>query len=110
MRTITKELPHSNTMTANTLVAEYTSPTAQQTFSSNLPSLAQEQRSVKDKTAYLSALRANVTQLQSDVNTFLTQKMEEDKAAEAGKADQKAKSKEEREEAMYGEEDVEEEG
>jgi len=44
--------------------------------------------------------------LQSEINTFLTQKMEEDvKAAEGGVG--KRSKKEEREEEMYGEEDPE---
>jgi len=44
--------------------------------------------------------------MQSDINVFLTQKMEEDKAAESG-ADGKGKAQEEKAEEMYGEEDPE---
>lgn len=97
------------------LTANYTSPTSTHTFSSSLPTLQPGNASTEEKTAYLSALRSNVSQLQGDVNTFLTQKMEEDKAREAeavGGADGKRvrMKDEEREEEMYGEEDVEEEG
>lgn len=80
-----------------TLSATYNSPTTSQTFTHPLPS-------TKEKTAYLSALRKSVTQLQEDVNTFLTSKMEEDKALAGEKMDEKA------EEENYGEEKVEEEG
>ena len=36
---------------------------------------------VKDKTTYLAALRSSASQLQDEINRFLTQKMEEDKRA-----------------------------
>jgi len=85
-----------------TLSATYNSPTTSQTFTHPLPSTPTP--STKEKTAYLSALRKSVTQLQEDVNTFLTSKMEEDKALAGEKMDEKA------EEENYGEEKVEEEG
>ena len=44
--------------------------------------------------------------MQSEINTFLTQKMEEDVKAAEGSAGKRSK-KEEREEEMYGEEDPE---
>lgn len=90
--------------------AIYTSPDAQQTTLSSdlLPTLG-NQPSTKDKTTYISQLRKTTTQLQHDVNALLTSKMEEDKAAEAGSSDKRTKTKEEKEEEMYGEEDVEEE-
>ncbi|TKA32869.1 hypothetical protein B0A50_01095 [Salinomyces thailandicus] len=96
---------------AETLKAIYTSPTSTQVFSSNLPLLASKpaEQSVQEKTAYLSALRSQATQMQNDVNTFLTQKMEEEKAVESGAA-KKTKAQEEKEEQMYGEEDLEDEG
>jgi hypothetical protein len=46
--------------------------------------------------------------LQGDINVFLTQKMEEDKAAEG--ESKKKSAAEEREEEMYGEEDPENDG
>lgn len=55
-------------------------------------------------------MRSEVSKLQDDVNAFLTQKMEEDKAKEAGNAGGKHNKDEERLEEMYGEEDVEEDG
>ncbi|KAK4507769.1 hypothetical protein PRZ48_001504 [Zasmidium cellare] len=78
-------------MATTQLLANYKSPTSTQTISFELP---------PDKTAYLSALRAKAVEMQSEINTFLTQKMMEDKAVEAGKVDQK-------EEENYGEEDPE---
>lgn len=90
-------------MAATQLVANYKSPTTSQTISLELPAIPRDGGSVQDKTAYLSALRAKAFEMQSEVNIFLTQKMEEDKAAEAGGksvADQK-------EEENYGEEDPE---
>ncbi|KAI4134803.1 MAG: hypothetical protein LQ341_005964, partial [Variospora aurantia] len=60
-------------------------------------------------TSYLSTLRASVTQLQGEINAFLTEKMEEDKAL-AASAGGGVKVDEKREEEYYGEEDVEDEG
>jgi hypothetical protein len=85
--------------------AEYQSPTSSQSFSSKLPSLPKD-HDVKSKTEYLSALRSGIVQVQSDVNAFLTKKMEEEKTLEASKG-QGNKSKEEKAEEMYGEEDPE---
>lgn len=68
---------------------------------------------VEEKTAYLNALRSKNTELQTEINTFLTQKMEEDATtAEGGKGQSggKKSKKEEREEEMYGEEDPEADG
>ena len=86
------------------LKVDYRSPTSTQTFRQFLPSSSTT--STDEKTHYLSALRNSVTQLQEEVNTFLTSKMEEDKtlAAKAGlKVDDK------KEEENYGEEGVEDE-
>lgn len=63
-----------------------------------------------DKTAYLSSLRSNVSQMQDDINAYLTQKMEEDKAQDAGAAGKRSNKDEDRQEEMYGEEDAEEDG
>lgn len=84
------------------LSATYASPTTtQETFSSPLPALAAEP-STADRVAYLAALQTSLRDLQKDVNTFLTQKMEEDKAAGPGKSDDT------KDEETYGEEVVEE--
>lgn len=48
--------------------------------------------------------------MQADINAFLTNKMEEDKAGEASKTWGKQKTQEEKAEEMYGEEDPEEDG
>ena len=95
-------------MSTTQLTATYQSPDSSQTFSSDLPSLPSDPsaQDVISKTVYLSALRSNIVQMQSDVNAFLTKKMEDDKASEAGKASGK-RTKEEQEEDMYGEEDPE---
>lgn len=101
-----------------TLNASYNSPSASKSFdhplSSTCPSAdaltAGSPEATKQKTAYLSELRKSTKDLQEEINVYLTQKMEEDKAA-ASAADTKSKvdgTKEEKEEEMYGEEDVEE--
>ncbi|KAL8934830.1 MAG: hypothetical protein Q9211_005022 [Gyalolechia sp. 1 TL-2023] len=85
--------------------ATYTSPSSSRSFTHPLPSSTTT--STAQKTEYLSTLRQSVTKLQDEVNAFLTEKMEVDKAlaAEVGlKVDEK------KEEERYGEEDVEDEG
>ncbi|KAI4185884.1 MAG: hypothetical protein L6R41_003856 [Letrouitia leprolyta] len=88
-----------------TLTATYTSPSLSQSFTHPLPSSMTT--STAEKTEYLSNLRQSVTKLQDEINTFLTEKMEEDKAL-AAKAGLKVDEK--KEEERYGEEDVEDEG
>ncbi|MCJ1283461.1 hypothetical protein MMC26_002790 [Xylographa opegraphella] len=85
------------------LTADYASPTEKHKFEHPSPVLP-EKFSVEEKTAYLSALRSAVTHLQEEVNTFLTAKMEEDKAVavqKTGVIDDK------KEEENYGEDVVE---
>ena len=90
---------------ANTdLTANYASPSGTHTFSHTLPSPSAN--NVSEKTAYLSTLRSKSAELQSEINAFLTQKMEEDVKAAEGSSSKRSK-KEEREEEMYGEEDPE---
>ena len=98
-------------MSSNALTASYASPSSAQVFSSSLPSLPKElnEQDVQKKTEYLAALRSQATQMQSDINTFLTQRMEEDKAAESGSSG-KSNVQEDKEEEMYGEEDPENDG
>lgn len=88
-----------------TLKADYLSPGALQTFSHQLPATSPA-ASTKKKTAYLSALRTSIVKLQEEVNTFLTTKMEEDKAITAANG---PKVDEKKEEDNYGEEVVEDE-
>ena len=94
-------------MAGKQLTAKYQSPTSSESFSSKLPSLSKDHDG-KAKTDYLSALRSGIVQMQSDVNAFLTQKMEEEKSSDAIKDTMKAK--EEKAEELYGEEDPEDEG
>lgn len=92
---------------ASSLRATYTSPTATNTFSSALPiPPGPSETTTEAKTTYLTGLREKVSAMQDEINVFLTAKMEEDKAGEAAT---KSKKDEEREEQMYGEEEVEDE-
>lgn len=86
------------------LTAAYSSPSSTHAFSHSLPLASAN--NVSDKTAYLSALRSKSTELQSEINAFLTKKMEEDAKGVEGKRSKN----EEREEEMYGEEDPEADG
>lgn len=95
-------------MPSSQLTAHYTSPTNSQTFSFDLPSAPSPDSNVADKTAYLSSLRKNVSDMQAQVNSYLTARMEQDKRAEGQKA--AGEEQEKREEDMYGEEDPEAEG
>ncbi|PYH89562.1 hypothetical protein BO71DRAFT_402943 [Aspergillus ellipticus CBS 707.79] len=85
------------------LTATYTSPTPSHpshTFSHSIA--APPPTSVPAKSAFLADLRARVPALQSDINAFLTARMDDDKRA-AGQVDEK----ESQEEENYGEEVVE---
>ena len=89
-----------------TLKADYASPNTSKTFEYSLPST--DTTNTEGKTAYLSALRESVTKMQGDINTFLTEKMEEDKALASTAGGQKADDK--KAEENYGEEAAEDEG
>jgi hypothetical protein len=80
------------------VIVSYTSPSASQTFTQSLPNTPAEP-STAERTTYLYSLRSSIKQVQSDVNVFLTQKMEEDKVA-AGQA----AANDEKDEEHYGEE------
>jgi hypothetical protein len=84
------------------LTAVYTSPTATNTFSSPLESAPTQHTSSTEKSQYLGDLRRKVSQLQHDINQFLTEKMDQDKAATDAPNDDHI------EEDMYGEEVVDE--
>jgi hypothetical protein len=82
------------------LTAKYISPSSSSSgelFSHHLPACP-ETPSTEQRTAHLSGLRANILKLQSQVNVFLTQKMDDQKAAAA------ATTREQEEEENYGEE------
>ena len=86
------------------LSADYESPAGQHTFSYEVPAISEKQ-STEETTAFLAKLRQSAVQMQQDVNTFLTQKMDEDKAMESTKEVQhSAKVDEDKEEDNYGEE------
>ena len=78
------------------LVATYTSPSSPSTkvSTSDLPTLSSPP-STSERVAYLASLQSSLRTLQNDVNTFLTQKMVDDKAADDAK-----------DEETYGEEVV----
>lgn len=78
-------------MSSPTLTALYTSGSSPVAI--DHPILAP----ASDQTAYLAALRNSASALQTEINTLLTQKMEDDKAAATGVDENK-------EEAYYGEE------
>ena len=84
------------------LRGDYSSPSGNQSFHQNLPPLP-AYKSVEEKTAYLSALRISVGKLQEEVNTFLTEKMAQDKASTQSIG---AKTDDKQEEETYGEEVV----
>jgi hypothetical protein len=85
------------------LSATYNAPAEEpQAFQHGLPDRS-ENPSTDEKTAYLAALRSSVTQIQADVNVFLTKKMEEDNAKSG-----KGTINDEKEEENYGEEVVDE--
>jgi len=98
--------PHEQSSDSE-LKADYTSSHSSRSFTYPLPSASDSANSTTEKTAYLSALRKSVVQLQEDINALLTTKMDEDKAL-AASAGMKADDK--KEEENYGEEGVEEEG
>lgn len=92
-----------------TLSASYCSPVSptSRSFQHQVAAPLDAEGSVAAKKAYLSELRGLVTLVQSEINVFLTERMEEDKkAAEAqGRQDTDRDAKEE---DNYGEENVEE--
>ena len=85
--------------------AHYASPDGDKEFSIPMKATCPPDTTTEQKTAYLSELRANTKHLQENINTFLTQKMTEDKAKDGQAATpKKGKSKDEVEEDNYGEE------
>ncbi|KAI9791853.1 MAG: hypothetical protein M1816_003398 [Peltula sp. TS41687] len=78
---------------------------------------ASSEPTTKEKTAYLSGLRSSVTAMQDEINVYLTQKMEEDKASGeksgvggTSQSGRNAVTDEIKEEDLYGEELVEDDG
>lgn len=91
----------SNNNSSTTLTAEYSGVDNQYPFSYTLPGNTNLE-ATKDVTEFLVKLRESTVQMQKDVNTFLTQKMEEDKAKDS--LQNGTKVDEDKEEDMYGEE------
>ena len=94
--------------------ARYESPTDTKDFTLLLSSKCYPELNVEQKTAYLSELRTSTKKMQESINTFLTDKMAQDKAREsasvAGDQTFKPKTKDEVEEENYGEEAAEDDG
>jgi hypothetical protein len=99
-------------MSTTVLTAKYEAPSCTRTFEMSLPPLSSgdHAQSVKDKSAFLNSLRSNIAVVQKEVNTFLTQKMDEEKVEGLSKSDGNSKTREEKEEEMYGEEDPQDDG
>lgn len=93
-------------MAPASITANYSSPTSTTIFSHSLPNLTADatKRCTQEKTTYLAELRAKTGLLQTDINTYLTQRVNEDKNA-AASGQQVAQD--EKAEEMYGEEDPE---
>ncbi|KAF2792547.1 hypothetical protein K505DRAFT_52343 [Melanomma pulvis-pyrius CBS 109.77] len=85
------------------LTAAYTSPdSSPHTISHPLPASTPDP-STDARIAHLAALQSSMKTLQADLNAFLTQKMDDDKAAGVAKA---GKVDDAKEEENYGEEIV----
>jgi len=87
------------------LTATYTSPTTSspRTVSLPLPTVSNTPPTTDARVVHLTELQSSIKALQADLNTFLTQKMEEDKADSVTKG---GKVDDTKEEENYGEEAV----
>ncbi|KLJ11355.1 hypothetical protein EMPG_13378 [Blastomyces silverae] len=108
--------PSPSSSSPSVLHATYTSPDTTHTFAHTLSASVPRSSSSSDtpaKTAYLTELRGAVSTLQTEVNEFLTARMDEDnnnnRQASAGGADKTKSERERREEENYGEEVVDDE-
>lgn len=88
------------------LSASYESSNESKEFVHNISAPCPRNPTVEQNTTYLSELRHSVRKLQDNINTFLTEKMSQDKAKHDQKGAQ-TKSKDEIEEENYGEEQPE---
>jgi hypothetical protein len=79
----------------SSLTADYASPSGTHTLSASLPA-ASSISSTAERVAFLGDLQSSLKTMQGDINTFLTQKMADDKASD------------DKEEENYGEEVVDE--
>lgn len=92
--------------TQSVVRADYVSPDSKHAIEHQLDAPS-EAANTDARVAYLNKLRSTAVQLQGQINDFLTQKMDEDKAV-ASKAGTVIDDK--KEEENYGEEVVEEDG
>lgn len=83
--------------------ASYNSPTGKHTFNYTQSALG-SQASASDTAKYLGDLRKTLSQMQPEINTFLTQKMEEDKRTAVNSSLISGSLNEDKEEDNYGEE------
>lgn len=86
----------------------HTSHTFRHAIAAPLPVDNDQQGAVAAKKTYLSELRGLVTLVQTEVNAFLTERMDEDKERAGNGQAAKDAEREAKEEAIYGEETVEE--
>jgi hypothetical protein len=95
--------------TKPTLSASYSSPVSptSQSFQHQVAAPLDKGGSVAAKKAYLSELRGLVTLVQTEINVFLTERMEEDKKATEAQGRQDA-DRDAKDEENYGEENADE--
>ncbi|EEQ87408.2 hypothetical protein RJZ56_006134 [Blastomyces dermatitidis] len=103
--------PNPSSSNSSILHATYTSPNKTHTFAHTLSTplpRSSDSSETPAKTAYLSELRGAVSSLQTEVNEFLTTRMDEDNSnnrqASGGGSDKAKNERERREEENYGEE------
>lgn len=98
---------NSNGIARPCIKAIYGSPDGSNTF--RQPISSPQPTDTKSKAEYMNSLRSATKSLQSNINEFLTAKMEQDKQAAAQSITNgtKHKPRDEEEEENYGEEKVE---
>lgn len=90
-------------MASNTVLGTYVSPSGKKDFDYKIPALP-DSPTTKETAAYLATLRKTTLRLQNEINAFLTQRMEEDKAPASGNGNGISTIDEQKEEDNYGEE------
>ncbi|RMD42798.1 hypothetical protein DV735_g2350, partial [Chaetothyriales sp. CBS 134920] len=98
----------SSPQAANLVKALYKSPSGEKELVLPIQTPSSAQPTPDEHVAFLSELRANTKTLQAEINSFLTEKMAEDKAHDGAAIDtsttQGSKAREDLEEENYGEE------
>jgi hypothetical protein len=87
------------------ITVKYTAPSTEPQLFQRSLTTCPSNPSTEQRTDYLGELRSSISQVQADINAFLTQKMEEDNAKSG-----QSNVNDEKEEENYGEEAVDEEG